>query len=211
MNTWQKAYKEAIHELDYSSAVKSLEGVSLTSDTLLYLYETVVFGVLEEVDDSLNTPGAIWREHVKSQMILDTLGLLGPEIDRLKKENAQARRPLKVVLFAPEGESHIIGLRLMADLVRASGIEVVFTGADLPNTQLKDLIETYQPTHIITSVTNTYHLVPLRKAVQIIKGVNPGIVLIGSGRGIVHNTQALNELVVVKTFSEVLQLLGVSL
>lgn len=211
MNHWQQAYRQAIHELDYASAIKSLQGVSLTFEALVHLYEREIFDVLKEVDESLESPGAIWREHVKSQMILDTIGLLGPEIQRLNVENALNHRSLKVILFAPEGESHIIGLRLMSDLLQAAGVETVFTGADLPNNQLEDLIETLKPTHMITSVTNTYHLVPLRKALHIIKSVNPGIVLIGSGRGILHNAHALNELVVKQTFSEVLLSLGVSL
>ena len=46
--------------------------------------------------------------------------------------NGRPRRRERVVMAAVQGEEHVLGLRLAADVLESAGFDVLYLGADLP-------------------------------------------------------------------------------
>jgi methanogenic corrinoid protein MtbC1 len=66
-------------------------------------------------------------EHLASEIVLRVLAL--QRAARLAKRRRLSRR---VLLLAPEGERHVIGLNMAADLLYAAGYDTLMLGADVP-------------------------------------------------------------------------------
>ena len=66
-------------------------------------------------------------EHRATTLAMGIVGRLGPLFRRRGR-----RRPGQVLLAGIEGDSHVIPLTMVADLLRAGGYEVVHLGADVP-------------------------------------------------------------------------------
>ena len=145
MTTKQMAYIEAIKQQDLKHAVDAIREMNLDELSLLSFYEKDLAELMNAVDDFAKEEGAIWREHVRSELILESMTHLNPTIEDLNVANAMKGGTSKIMLLSPEGESHILGLRMMQDLLKANGHNTFFPGADLPNSQLSSLMEFYKP------------------------------------------------------------------
>jgi MerR family transcriptional regulator, light-induced transcriptional regulator len=66
-------------------------------------------------------------EHLASEIALRVLAL--QRVARLAKRRRLGRR---VLLLAPEGERHVIGLNMACDLLFAAGYDTLMLGADVP-------------------------------------------------------------------------------
>ena len=70
---------------------------------------------------------SVAEEHRATALALGIVGRLGPLFRRRGR-----RRPGQVLLAGVEGDSHVIPLMMVADMLRAGGFEVVHLGADVP-------------------------------------------------------------------------------
>lgn len=203
-----KNFCEAIRQQDLKHAVESIRALSLNEVSLLEFYERDVITLMKEVDQFGEDEGAIWREHVRSELVLEAISHLNPLIENGYLKNRQNRKALRVLLISPEGEQHILGLRLMQDLLKINGIETFFSGANLPNSQVESLMSFYKPQWVIISVTNSYHLIKVKKAVQMMKNLDNGVGIIGTGRGFENNPRSMDQVIVKNNFSEILSFVG---
>jgi methanogenic corrinoid protein MtbC1 len=93
-----------------------------------------------EIDTELITPalfsvGEKWAtgeisvadEHLASEIALRVLAL-----QRAVLKARRERRNRRVLLLAPEGERHVIGLNMACDLLYAAGYDTLMLGADVP-------------------------------------------------------------------------------
>ena len=100
------------------------------------IYDEVIAGAMHEV-------GARWEageisvadEHLATSISFGLVPLVG-ELNRV----ASQRREERIVLAAVEGEKHVLGLRMAADLLEAAGFQVFFLGADVPTEALLELL-----------------------------------------------------------------------
>lgn len=207
---WMEQFAQAIEALDYHRASSLVQNRSISPEALLYFYEFAISPLLKDIDH-FESEGSIFKEHARTQFIMEAICHFESSIFKGYHENGPKRSNFRILMYSPEGEHHILGLRMMQDLIAINGFETFFAGADMPNDQLKSLLGYYQPTHIIVSITNSYHLVKFKEAVGPIKRYAPGAVMVGTGRAFLSNPGAIPELLIKSDFKAILELLGVSL
>jgi methanogenic corrinoid protein MtbC1 len=66
-------------------------------------------------------------EHLASEIVLRVLAL-----QREARRTIRRRRRRRVLLLAPEGERHVIGLHMAADLLYGAGYDTYMLGGDVP-------------------------------------------------------------------------------
>lgn len=207
---WMEQFAEAIEALDHHRACSLVQNRDISAKELLEFYEFAVSPLLKEIDH-FEREGGIFKEHARTQLIMEAICHFEDSVFSGNQSHGPKRSNYKILMYSPEGEHHILGLRMMQDLISINGFETFFPGADMPNDQLKNLLAFYKPTHIIVSITNSYHLVKFKEAMGIIKNNAQGVVLIGTGRAFEANPTAISELILKSNFRAILALLGVSL
>lgn len=73
-------------------------------------------------------------------------------IDELPTVNSELAR--KYLLFLPEGEIHEVGLLFANYLLKARGQHVLYLGQNLPLSDLKQVVNYYQPGYVLTTLTS---------------------------------------------------------
>ncbi|NTX05637.1 cobalamin B12-binding domain-containing protein [Myxococcus sp. CA040A] len=71
-----------------------------------------------------------------------------------------------VMMSCVEGELHEMGARMASDFLEMAGFEVRFLGASVPPEHLARLLREVKPDLLALSVTMSYHLPALRRAVE---------------------------------------------
>lgn len=203
-----KNFSEAIRQQDLKHAIEAIRAISFDEKQLLNFYESDILSLMKEVDLFGEDEGAIWKEHMRSELVLEAISHLNPLIENGYLKNKNPQKTLRVLLVSPEGEQHILGLRLMQDILKINGIDTLFSGANLPNSQVESLMNFYKPHWVIISVTNSYHLILAKKAVGLMKKVDAGVGIIGTGRGFEHNLHAIDQVIVKNNFREILSFVG---
>ena len=87
-------------------------------------------------------------EHLASEIVLRVLAL-----QRAVREARRRRRHRRVLLLAPEGERHVIGLNMACDLLYAAGYDTLMLGADVPLADIVPAAVRHAPDVIAFSAT----------------------------------------------------------
>lgn len=96
------------------------------------------------VAPAMRTIGELWsdgelsvaEEHLATEITFRVLAL-----QREAFRTAARRTRAVVVLAAPAGEQHVLGLNMAADLLAEGGYDVRLLGADVPTSALPDLLD----------------------------------------------------------------------
>lgn len=80
-----------------------------------------------------------------------------------------------VMLACVEGELHELGARIASDFLEMAGFDVRFLGANVPAEHLAREAKESKPDLLALSVTMSYHVPALRKAVEAVRQVAPGL------------------------------------
>ena len=89
-----------------------------------------------------------------------------------------------VVSAAVAGDAHDIGVRTLADLFELAGWRSIFLGADVPNVDLAQGVEAYEPDLVALGASLPTLLPSLERAIRTIRETEPGRnakVLVGGG------------------------------
>jgi methanogenic corrinoid protein MtbC1 len=89
-----------------------------------------------------------------------------------------------VVLAAVEGEQHVLGLRMSADLLEVAGFRTRYLGGDLPVASLLEFIEKQSPAVVVLSVKQPELGEALRSELESLRhssSAPPRIVVAGDG------------------------------
>jgi methanogenic corrinoid protein MtbC1 len=78
-----------------------------------------------------------------------------------------------VMVSCVEGELHELGARIASDFLEMAGFEVRFLGANVPAEHLAREVRDSKPDLLALSVTMSYHMPALRKAVTAVREVAP--------------------------------------
>lgn len=117
---------------------------------LINVMDRVLFPFMKRV-------GMLWQtgtidpsqEHFAANLIRDRIIV---EIDKLHKPFKE--KPLRFLLFLPEAEMHETGLLFTRYLLKKCGHETLYLGAEIPYTDIRKVIESYQPDYAFIVLTS---------------------------------------------------------
>jgi MerR family transcriptional regulator, light-induced transcriptional regulator len=145
-----------------------------------------------EIDDRVIAPamwliGDLWErgeisvadEHVATEISTRVLALQR-EAERL----AVARGGHKVMLATPQGELHVVALRMVANLLREAGYDVLMLGSDVPPADLAGLAARYEPDVVCLSTTMPGGADRVLVTIDEIQAVRPEAGFVIGGRGL---------------------------
>jgi len=89
------------------------------------------------------------QEHFAANLIRDRMIV---EIDKVKKPEIE--KPLRFVLFLPEGEMHETGLLFARYLLKSCGHDALYLGGEVPYPDLKKVIHSYKPDYMFVVLTS---------------------------------------------------------
>jgi len=139
-----RAYAAALLAGDEVAAELAIREALDAGLTLVEIHEEIIAPAQWLIGD-LWQRGEIMisHEHLATEISTRMLALLG-EAGRV----ARGRAGYRVLLATPAGEHHVLALRMVGDLLREAGCQVVMLGADLPAEALADAAVRHAP-HVI--------------------------------------------------------------
>jgi methanogenic corrinoid protein MtbC1 len=132
---------------------------------------------------ALELVGAAWElglisvaeEHLATAAAERALATLYPHLVR------EPRGPRgRVILAAAEGERHVLGLRMVADVLEGAGFDVLYMGADVPSASLVDLAERLRPVAVGLSAAESERTGVLVETTTRLRAV--GVPVVAGGR-----------------------------
>jgi methanogenic corrinoid protein MtbC1 len=90
-------------------------------------------------------------------------------------------RGKKVLMACVEGEDHEFPSRLVADVLDLAGFDVRFLGANVPTDSLLPLLEVERPDVLALSVTMSFNVPSLRRAVERVRQTFPSLPIVVGG------------------------------
>ena len=148
------------------------------------LYEDVFKEALYEV-------GRLWEankitvatEHLATAITEGILNELYGELDIPEKSTH------KVVLACVDGESHQVGVKMVADVFEMNGWESYFLGTGIPITELVKFIQQKEPTVVAISLSIFFNYRNLVEMIAVLKSEFPNLTIIVGGQGFLHRKE----------------------
>jgi methanogenic corrinoid protein MtbC1 len=122
---------------------------------------------------------SIADEHLASEIALRVLALQR-EARRIHRRRSRRR----VLLLAPEGERHTIGLNMACDLLLAAGYETRLLGADVPLTDIAVAASRHAADIVAMTATMPNSVERVDAALDYLRAVHPDISVLLGGRAI---------------------------
>ena len=141
----------------------------------------------EIIAPALRYVGRLWEqgvitvadEHLASEISLRILALQR-EAYRVARDRSRQR----VLMAAVEGERHVIGLGMAADLLLRAGFDVRFFGADLPLAALAPAVSAHDPAVFAFSATMPESGRSLRRAIEEVRRTDGSVAVLAGGPGV---------------------------
>lgn len=172
MNPLFEEFTQYLYNEDKEKCVNFiLEQLTNHKIDIVSLYSEILTPALNTMfnDEEQNEFNNIWKEHIRTSIIRTIIECAYPYILKERDEKGVKKRDEKVIIFCPSEEYHEIGARMIVDFFVLMGFDTVFIGANTPKTVMEAAIEFLNPKFIGISVTNYYHLVEAKKAVEFIR------------------------------------------
>jgi methanogenic corrinoid protein MtbC1 len=144
------------------------------------------------IDDEIIAPalwlvGELWErgeitvadEHLATEISIRVLAL-----QREAQRVFASRGDHRVMLAAVEGELHVVALRMIANLVRSAGYDVVMLGADVPARALAASARRHEPDVICLSSTMPGGGDQVLIAIHEVQQLRPSAGFVVGGRGL---------------------------
>ena len=155
------------------------------NNSIKELYENVFKQSLYEV-------GRLWEtnkitvatEHLATAITEGILNELYEDLKIPEKNNH------KVVLACVDGESHQVGIKMVADVFEMNGWESYFLGTGIPITELVKFIEQTEPAVVAISMSIYFNYRNLLEMIAVLKNAFPNLILIVGGQGFLHQKTA---------------------
>jgi MerR family transcriptional regulator, light-induced transcriptional regulator len=139
------------------------------------------------ITPALHTIGEMWAgglisvadEHLATQISMRVLALQRDAFRRLNERTNQ-----QVYLAGIEGEQHVVGLEMAANLLRHSGFDVRFLGPDVPIQSLGQIVARRRPHVVALTVTMRDSAMLIGLALNEIDRASPGTGVVVGGSGV---------------------------
>ena len=166
-----------------------------------------------EIDEEIITPalwlvGELWERgeiSVADEHIAPAISMRVLALQREAQRVAQGRGGQRVMLAAPAGELHVVALRMVANLLREAGYDIVMLGADVPRGALGASARHYEPHVICLSSTMAGRADQVLSVIDEVKQEWPAAGFVLGGRGLMCQLQSQSGIEVCARVSEVVE------
>jgi MerR family transcriptional regulator, light-induced transcriptional regulator len=166
-----------------------------------------------EIDDQLIAPalwlvGELWErgkisvaeEHLATEISLRVLAL-----QREAHRVMRSRTGRRVLLATPTGELHVVALRMVENLLRDAGYDVVMLGPDVPGKALGDVAKRLGIDVVCLSLTMAGRRSEVLSAIDNVRLVLPSAGFVVGGRGLTDEAHRRPVVHVCNRVSEVVE------
>ncbi len=147
-------------------------------------YEKVLTEILNRVDCDQNDADCIWLEHQMSSIAQTLVEITYPYVIKQKRPPRENKHAL---IVCPKNETHELGALMGAHMFELVGFKTTYIGANTPVYTIESAINTLNPTHLVLSVSNAYHLFEVDKVITRLRANYKDLKLIGAGRAFTYN------------------------
>lgn len=160
---WHERFENRLLDGDQSGAWKVLEGALTAGTDPLGIYCDVIVPALVSIGRRWEEGEiGVAQEHQATALVARLIGRMGPHFTR------RGRRRGTVVVVAPPGERHSLGVTMAGDILREGGYAVVDLGVDMPAEELgKALAERQDVKAVCIGVTNPEVLDKCREMIAV--------------------------------------------
>lgn len=154
-------YARALLRGDAGGSMQVVDELIARQLSLTEIHTQVIGPSLASFDDSFcHSDVGIGQEKLATQIVVG-------QLDRLRTLFAPAptRSPYRVLVSCVDGEQHMIGARMVADLCLAHGWHVDFLGPNVPTGALIEMVRRHQPQVLALSATMSEGLAPAEQLV----------------------------------------------
>jgi MerR family transcriptional regulator, light-induced transcriptional regulator len=166
-----------------------------------------------EIDEKVIAPalwlvGELWErgkisvadEHIATEITVRVLAL-----QREAERVGQSRGGRRAILATPAGEFHMVALRMVANLLRGAGYDVVMLGADVPAIALAAAARRLEAHVICMSLTMPGRANQVLSAFDEVRRARPSAAFVVGGRGLSVEWQLRPEVHVCGRVSETVE------
>jgi MerR family transcriptional regulator, light-induced transcriptional regulator len=179
-----RLYLEAIRAADAPGAFRLAAGALAGGMTIPELYQRVIAPAMHEIGE-LWAKGALTvaDEHLATSLTHRVLAALRPPVwvEAGMKPEATSTKG-RVMLAAVEGEQHVLGLRMAADVLEDAGFETIYLGADVPIGALLQAVDSLSPDLLALSVTMPELALQLDQIASALRRSHPHLGLLVGGQ-----------------------------
>ena len=162
----------------------------------------------EVITPALHRVGEMWAgglisvadEHLATQISMRVLALQREAFRRLNERSDQ-----QIYLAGIEGEQHVVGLEMAANLLRHSGFDVRFLGPDVPIQSLGQIIRRRRPHVVALTVTMRDAALLIDLALDEIGRSSPGTGVVIGGSGVPPTLIETERIAISETLTDVVE------
>lgn len=165
----------------------------------------------EIITPAMHTVGEMWAgglitpadEHLATELSLRVLALQREAFRRAGERTSQ-----QVLLAGVEGEQHVVGLAMAANLLRHAGYDVRFLGPDVPVQSLSRIVARRRPHVVALTVTMRDSALLVDLALAEIEHASPGTGVVLGGSGLPETLMESERLALSHTLTDVVEKVG---
>jgi methanogenic corrinoid protein MtbC1 len=125
------------------------------------------------------------EEHLASEITLRVLAL-----QREVRRSVRRRQQRRVLLLAPEGERHVIGLHMASDLLFGAGYDTYMLGADVPLVDVGRMASKVAAEVVCFTATMPETAERLDASIDCLRGARPGCGILLGGSSVPYEVAA---------------------
>lgn len=179
-----RLYLDAVRAADAPGAFRIAAGALASGMTIPELYQRVIAPAMHEVGE-LWSKGALTvaDEHLATSLTHRVLAALRPPVwVGVGSQSDAGAVKQRVMLAAVEGEQHVLGLRMAADVLEDAGFETIYLGADVPIGALLQALDSLAPDLLALSATMPELAPELDQVAATIRRTHPRLGLLVGGQ-----------------------------
>jgi methanogenic corrinoid protein MtbC1 len=179
-----RLYLDAVRAADAPGAFRIAAGALAGGMSIPEIYQRVIAPAMHEIGE-LWAKGALTvaDEHLATSLTHRVLAALRPPVwvgVGGQGDGAAARG--RVMLAAVEGEQHVLGLRMAADVLEDAGFETIYLGADVPIGALMQAVDSLAPNLLALSATMPELAPALDQVAAAVRRTHPRLGLLVGGQ-----------------------------
>ena len=180
LRAWVRRYGDAMRAADARGAVGIARDVLAAGLSLPALHARVIAPAMYWI-------GELWAQEALTVADEHAATAISHDVLASIKDPTHNNPPVlgeTVLLAAPGGEQHGLGLKMAADVLEAAGYHVVYLGVDVPIEALIQTVATYRPALTGVSLTMPRASGEIQALIDAIAAANPDAGMLIAGQGV---------------------------